>query len=170
MRPPAASPRAPTTSLPEQLGGVRNWDYRYSWLRDSTFTLYALMLGGYTDEARAWREWLLRAVAGEPSQLSIMYGLAGERRLTELELDWLAGYENSRPVRIGNAAHRQFQLDVYGEIMDSRHFARRVGLHPDENAWRVQRVLMDFSSRRGTSPTKASGKFVGRSASLRIPK
>ncbi len=135
---------APTTSLPEQLGGMRNWDYRYSWLRDSTFTLYALMLGGYTDEACAWREWLLRAVAGEPSELNIMYGLAGERRLTELELDWLAGYENSRPVRIGNAAHRQFQLDVYGEIMDSLHFARRAGLHPDENSWRVQLVLMDF--------------------------
>jgi len=135
---------APTTSLPEQLGGVRNWDYRYCWIRDATFTLYALMHGGYTEEARAWREWLLRAVAGKPSQLNIMYGLAGERRLPELEIGWLSGYESSRPVRIGNAAHQQFQLDVYGEMMDVLHLARRTGLHPDENAWRVQRVLMDF--------------------------
>ena len=152
---------APTTSLPERLGGVRNWDYRYSWLRDSTFTLYALLLGGYTDEARAWREWLLRAVAGEPSELSIMYGLAGERRLTELELDWLVGYENSRPVRIGNAAHRQFQLDVYGEIMDSLHFARRAGLHPDENAWRVQRVLMDFLESAWDKPDEGIWEIRG---------
>jgi GH15 family glucan-1,4-alpha-glucosidase len=103
---------AVTTSLPEQLGGVRNWDYRYCWLRDATFTLYALMLGGYIEEASAWREWLLRAVAGKPSQLNIMYGLSGERRLTEIELGWLPGYEDSLPVRIGNAAYRQFQLDV----------------------------------------------------------
>ena len=135
---------APTTSLPEQLGGVRNWDYRYCWVRDATFTLYALMLGGYTDEACAWREWLLRAVAGKPSQLNIMYGLAGERRLTELELDWLPGYENSAPVRIGNAAWQQFQLDVYGELMDAMHLARRAKLEPNENAWRVPRALMDF--------------------------
>jgi GH15 family glucan-1,4-alpha-glucosidase len=135
---------AATTSLPEQLGGVRNWDYRYCWLRDATFTLYALMLGGYTEEACAWREWLLRAVAGKPSQLNIMYGLAGERRLTELELDWLPGYEGSSPVRIGNAAWKQFQLDVYGELMDAMHLARRTGLDPDENAWRVERALMNF--------------------------
>jgi GH15 family glucan-1,4-alpha-glucosidase len=135
---------APTTSLPERLGGVRNWDYRYCWVRDATFTLYALLLGGYTEEAQAWREWLLRAVAGEPSRLNIMYGLAGERRLPEVEIGWLPGYENSRPVWIGNAAHRQFQLDVYGELMDSLHLVRRHGLHPDENAWRVQSVLMDF--------------------------
>jgi GH15 family glucan-1,4-alpha-glucosidase len=135
---------APTTSLPELLGGVRNWDYRFCWIRDATFTLYSLMLGGYTEEARAWREWLLRAVAGKPSQLNIMYGVGGERRLTELELDWLPGYEDSAPVRIGNAAWRQFQLDVYGELMDALHLARRSGLGPDENAWRVQRALMDF--------------------------
>jgi GH15 family glucan-1,4-alpha-glucosidase len=135
---------APTTSLPEYLGGVRNWDYRYCWVRDATFTLYALMLAGYTDEACAWREWLLRAVAGKPSQLNIMYGLAGERRLTEIELPWLPGYENSAPVRIGNAAWQQFQLDVYGELIDSMHLARRAGLDPDENAWQVQRALMDF--------------------------
>ena len=102
------------------------------------------MLAGYTDEACAWREWLLRAVAGKPSQLNIMYGLAGERRLTEIELPWLPGYENSAPVRIGNAAWQQFQLDVYGELMDSMHLARRAGLEPSENAWRVQRALMDF--------------------------
>ena len=135
---------APTTSLPEQLGGVRNWDYRYCWVRDATFALYALMLGGYTEEACAWREWLLRAVAGKPSELNIMYGLAGERRLTEIELPWLPGYEASAPVRIGNAAWQQFQLDVYGEVMDSMHLARRAKLHPNENAWLVQRALMDF--------------------------
>ena len=134
---------APTTSLPEHLGGVRNWDYRYCWVRDATFTLYALMLAGYTDEACAWREWLVRAVAGKPSQLNIMYGLSGERRLTEIELTWLPGYENSAPVRTGNAAWQQFQLDVYGELMDAMHLARRSGLEPSENAWRVQRALMD---------------------------
>lgn len=135
---------ATTTSLPEQLGGIRNWDYRYCWLRDATFTLYALMTGGYTEEARAWREWLINAVAGKPSEIQIMYGLAGERRLTELELDWLPGYEGASPVRIGNAAHKQYQLDVYGEIMDALYLARRIGLEPSENAWRVQQVLMEF--------------------------
>lgn len=135
---------AATTSLPEHLGGVRNWDYRYCWLRDATFTLYALMTGGYIDEARQWREWLINAVAGRPSQLQIMYGVAGERRLTELELDWLSGYEGSVPVRIGNGAFNQHQLDVYGEVMDALHFARRMGLPPDENAWRVQNALLNF--------------------------
>jgi GH15 family glucan-1,4-alpha-glucosidase len=135
---------APTTSLPEQLGGIRNWDYRYCWLRDATITLYALMIGGYTEEARGWREWLINAVAGHPSEIQIMYGLAGERRLTELELDWLPGYEGASPVRIGNAAYKQYQLDVYGEIMDALYLARRVGLEPSENAWQVQRVLMEF--------------------------
>ena len=134
---------AATTSLPERIGGIRNWDYRYCWLRDATFTLYALILGGYTAEAAAWRDWLLRAVAGKPSQMNLIYGLAGERRLPELELDWLPGYENSRPVRIGNAAWKQFQLDVYGELMDAMHLARRGGLAPDENAWRVERALVD---------------------------
>jgi GH15 family glucan-1,4-alpha-glucosidase len=133
---------AATTSLPEQLGGVRNWDYRYCWLRDATFTLYALMAGGYTDEARAWREWLINAVAGMPSQIQVMYGLAGERRLTELELPWLPGYEGAAPVRIGNAAYQQRQLDIYGEVMDALYLARRAGLEPSENAWRVQQVLM----------------------------
>ena len=119
---------APTTSLPEQIGGVRNWDYRYCWLRDATFTLYALMNAGFIDEARAWRDWLLRAVAGDPAKAQILYGVGGQRRIREYELDWLPGYEGSRPVRIGNAAHDQFQLDVYGEVMDALHQARAHGL------------------------------------------
>ena len=135
---------AATTSLPEALGGVRNWDYRFCWVRDATFTLYALMLAGYSEEAAAWRDWLLRAVAGDPADLQIMYGAAGERRLTELELEWLPGYEGSRPVRIGNAASGQFQLDVYGEIMDALHLARGSGLAVDEAAWRLQRTLLEF--------------------------
>jgi GH15 family glucan-1,4-alpha-glucosidase len=134
---------APTTSLPEEIGGVRNWDYRYCWLRDATFSLYALMLGGYDAEATAWRDWLLRAAAGAPDQLQIMYGPAGERRLPELELDWLPGYEGSRPVRVGNAASDQFQLDVYGEVMDCLHQARRAGVETDENVWRFQLALME---------------------------
>jgi GH15 family glucan-1,4-alpha-glucosidase len=135
---------APTTSLPEQLGGVRNWDYRYCWLRDATFTLYALMIGGFTEEAAGWRDWLLRAVAGDPSTLQIMYGCSGERRLPELELDWLPGYEDSRPVRIGNAAVHQLQLDVYGEVMDALHVARRAGLAADPEAWALQKALLRF--------------------------
>ncbi|MGH6884834.1 MAG: glycoside hydrolase family 15 protein, partial [Geminicoccales bacterium] len=119
---------APTTSLPEQLGGVRNWDYRFCWLRDATLTLLSLMDAGYYDEAAAWREWLVRAVAGSPEQARIMYGVAGERRLPELELPWLPGYEDSAPVRIGNAAAAQVQLDVYGEVMDALHQARKGGL------------------------------------------
>ena len=116
---------APTTSLPEQIGGVRNWDYRYCWLRDATFTLDALLESGFTSEAEAWRSWLLRAIAGDPDDIQIMYGPAGERRLPEYELPWLAGYESSRPVRVGNDASAQFQLDVYGEVMDVLHQARR---------------------------------------------
>jgi len=135
---------AATTSLPEKIGGVRNWDYRYCWLRDATFTLYALVVGGYTDEACAWREWLVDAVAGESSKLQIMYGLRGERRLDERVIDWLPGYENSAPVRRGNDAFKQHQIDVYGEIMDALHAARSAGLPPDENAWRVQRAIVRF--------------------------
>ena len=133
---------APTTSLPEELGGVRNWDYRYCWLRDATFTFYALAMSGYDEEAAAWRQWLLRAAAGNPSDLQIMYGLGGERRLTELELPWLPGYEGARPVRIGNAASRQLQLDVYGEVMDALHAARRTGNDVGEPAWAMQRAMM----------------------------
>ncbi len=134
---------APTTSLPERLGGVRNWDYRYCWLRDATFTLYALLVGGYTEEAAKWRNWLLRAVAGDPGDLQIMYGPAGERRLREFELPWLPGYEHSSPVRIGNAASGQRQLDIYGEVMDAMHLALRAGVEQDQAAWELQKVLMD---------------------------
>jgi GH15 family glucan-1,4-alpha-glucosidase len=143
---------APTTSLPEAIGGVRNWDYRYCWVRDSTFILYALLSAGYTEEAAAWREWLLRAVAGEPSELQIMYGIKGERRLSEYEVSWLRGYELSSPVRVGNAAHRQFQLDVYGEIMDTFEAARHYDGPGGEDAWRVQRVLMDCLESRWQEP------------------
>jgi GH15 family glucan-1,4-alpha-glucosidase len=135
---------APTTSLPEQLGGVRNWDYRYCWIRDATFTLYSLMAAGYTDEACAWRDWLLRAVAGSPSDLQIMYGLAGERRLAEWEVGWLPGYEGASPVRVGNAASDQFQLDVYGELLDALYQARRVGLKEDEPAWGMEKAVLRF--------------------------
>jgi GH15 family glucan-1,4-alpha-glucosidase len=134
---------APTTSLPEDLGGVRNWDYRFCWLRDATFTLYSLLLAGYEREAMAWRDWLLRAAAGAPEQLQIMYGPAGERRLPESTLPWLPGYEGSSPVRIGNAASSQFQLDVYGEVMDCLHQARRAGVPPHVPAWDLQQALME---------------------------
>lgn len=135
---------AATTSLPEELGGVRNWDYRFCWVRDATFTLYALLIAGYTDEALEWRDWLLRAAAGSPAQMQIMYGAAGERRLPELELPWLSGFAGSTPVRIGNAASDQFQLDVYGELMDALHQARRAGIKPTEEAWALQHALMTF--------------------------
>jgi GH15 family glucan-1,4-alpha-glucosidase len=134
---------AATTSLPERIRGSRNWDYRLCWLRDATLTLMALMNSGYYEEAKAWRDWLLRAAAGSPRQMQIMYGLAGERRLTEWEVPWLPGYEGSRPVRIGNAAHSQLQLDVYGEIMDAMHQARRGGLPEDKAAWALQRELLE---------------------------
>ena len=134
---------APTTSIPELLGGPRNWDYRYCWLRDATLTLLALMNAGYYDEARSWRDWLLRAAAGAPAQLQIMYGLAGERRLTEFEVEGLPGYAGSQPVRIGNAAHAQLQLDVFGEVVDALHQARRGGLIPRDTDWAFQRALLD---------------------------
>ncbi|MGH7931991.1 MAG: glycoside hydrolase family 15 protein [Candidatus Binataceae bacterium] len=152
---------APTMSLPEQLGGVRNWDYRYCWLRDATFTLYALLNSGYTEEAAAWREWLLRSVAGQPHELQIMYGIAGERRLTELELPWLGGYEKSRPVRLGNAAHEQFQLDVYGEIMDTLHVARCHSVTTGDDAWRVQTLLMDFLESHWDQPDEGIWEVRG---------
>ena len=133
---------APTTSLPERIGGPRNWDYRYCWVRDATLTLLALMNAGYYEEAQCWRDWLTRAVAGRPEQLEIMYGVAGERRLTEWEVPWLPGYENSSPVRIGNAAHSQLQLDVFGEVMDTLHQGRRGGLPASEAGWDVQIALL----------------------------
>jgi GH15 family glucan-1,4-alpha-glucosidase len=142
--PTGAIVAAPTTSLPERIGGERNWDYRYCWIRDSTLTLYAMLSAGYKDEAAAWREWLLRAAAGEPSKLQIMYGIRGERRLTELEIPWLPGYENSKPVRIGNGAHDQVQLDVYGELMDTLHVARKFELDTDGTAWQMQKAFIDY--------------------------
>ena len=143
---------APTTSLPERIGGVRNWDYRHCWLRDATLSLLALMNAGYYDEASAWREWLLRAVAGSPAQIQIMYGLAVERRLTELEIPWLAGYEGSKPVRIGNAAAAQLQLDVYGELMDALYQACKGGLARHDIAWGLQRTLLDHLEKVWVQP------------------
>jgi GH15 family glucan-1,4-alpha-glucosidase len=135
---------APTTSLPELMGGVRNWDYRFCWVRDATLTLHSLLDAGYLDEAREWREWLLRAVAGNPSELNILYGLRGERRLTELELPWLAGYENSQPVRTGNAAYQQFQLDIFGEVANTLYQCRQSGLGPAQEGPGVGRALINF--------------------------
>jgi GH15 family glucan-1,4-alpha-glucosidase len=135
---------APTTSLPEALGGVRNWDYRFCWVRDATFTLFALAQNGFLDEARAWREWLLRAVAGDPAKMQILYGVEGERRVTEREIPWLPGYEGSRPVREGNAACEQRQLDVYGEVMDALFEAHRSGLESERAAWDLRRALLEF--------------------------
>jgi GH15 family glucan-1,4-alpha-glucosidase len=143
---------APTTSLPEQLGGVRNWDYRYCWLRDATFTLYSLLIAGYQEEARAWREWLLRAVAGQASKMQVMYGAAGERWINEIELDWLPGYEASTPVRVGNAAVNQLQLDVYGEVMDSLHEARRQGIDEERSDWQLQSQIMEFLESKWEEP------------------
>ncbi len=134
---------APTTSLPEQLGGSRNWDYRYCWLRDATITLLALMRCGFYDEARAWRVWLERALAGSPDQAQILYGVAGERRVPEMELDWLPGYEGASPVRIGNKAVGQLQIDVYGEVMNALHLARVGGLHADEAVWTLQCLMLE---------------------------
>jgi GH15 family glucan-1,4-alpha-glucosidase len=133
---------APTTSLPECIGGARNWDYRFCWLRDATLTLLSLMNAGYYDEARMWRDWLLRAAAGSPQQIQIMYGVRGERRLTEWQVPWLPGYEGSQPVRIGNAAHNQLQLDIFGEVMDALHQARQGGLGANESGWDLQRELL----------------------------
>jgi GH15 family glucan-1,4-alpha-glucosidase len=143
-RPTGAIVAAPTTSLPEEIGGVRNWDYRYCWVRDATFTLLALLNGGYTEEAHEWREWLVRAVAGRPDQARLMYGLSGERRLTEIELPWLPGFESSRPVRIGNAAYGQFQLDVFGEILDATYQAWKMGVPQSDDAWRVDTALLNY--------------------------
>ena len=136
---------APTTSLPELMGGVRNWDYRFCWVRDATLTLQSLLRAGYLDEARDWREWLLRAVAGSPNELSIVYGLRGERRLTELELSWLQGYENSVPVRTGNAAYTQYQLDIFGEVANTLFQAREAGLGPAKHArHEVALAMLEF--------------------------
>jgi len=153
---------APTTSLPEAIGGVRNWDYRFCWVRDATLVLQSLMHAGYMDEARAWRDWLLRAVAGSPSEMQIMYGPAGERRLTELELDWLPGYAGSAPVRIGNAASNQFQLDVYGELMDALQQGREGGIEADEAAWRLQVALMGYLESAWEEPDEGIWEVRGK--------
>jgi GH15 family glucan-1,4-alpha-glucosidase len=152
---------AATTSLPERIGGVRNWDYRLCWLRDATFAIYALLGGGYVDEAIAWREWLIRAAAGLPEELQIMYSIRGERHLTELEIEWLPGYEDSKPVRVGNAAFKQYQLDVYGEVMDVLHLTRRLGLPPSEDAWRVQCALMRFLEKGWKEPDEGIWEVRG---------
>ncbi|WP_330451938.1 MULTISPECIES: glycoside hydrolase family 15 protein [unclassified Streptomyces] len=152
---------APTTSLPEEIGGVRNWDYRFCWLRDSTLTLGALISAGYLEEAAAWRDWLLRAVAGDPADLQIMYGLAGERRLPESELPWLRGYESSAPVRIGNAAVRQRQLDVYGEVIDSLRLARDAGLDDKPHAWSLQLSLLGFLESTWREPDEGLWEIRG---------
>jgi GH15 family glucan-1,4-alpha-glucosidase len=151
---------AATTSLPEQLGGVRNWDYRYCWLRDATITLQSLLYSGFQSEAHAWRKWLLRAIAGDPAELQIMYGVAGERRLTEYVADWLPGYDG-QPVRIGNAAAKQFQLDVYGEVMDALHQGRRSGLKRDDPSWGLQVKLMDFVEAHWRDPDEGIWEVRG---------
>ena len=152
---------AATTSLPEEIGGVRNWDYRYCWLRDATYTLYALMSSGYLDESRAWRLWLLRAIAGSASQMQIMYGVHGERRLSEEEIPWLVGYENSKPVRIGNAASNQFQLDVYGEVLASMYAAHLAGIETNETEWHLQIELMKYLETKWSDPDEGIWEVRG---------
>ncbi|WP_328924277.1 glycoside hydrolase family 15 protein [Streptomyces sp. NBC_00190] len=152
---------AASTSLPEEIGGVRNWDYRYCWLRDSTLTLGSLLSTGFHDEARAWRAWLLRAVAGDPADLQIMYGIAGERRIPETDLPWLRGYASSAPVRVGNAAVDQLQLDVYGEVIDSLYLARASGLASERHAWQIQLALLDFLERNWRRPDEGLWEVRG---------
>jgi len=159
-RPTGGIVAAPTTSLPEQPGGSRNWDYRFCWLRDATLTLLALMDAGYIEEAQAWREWLLRAVAGHPADLQIMYGLAGERHLMEWEIPWLPGYEESRPVRVGNAAYGQLQLDVFGEVLDALHHARRHGLTGGDG-WNLQKALVGYLETVWDSPDRGIWEVRG---------
>ena len=160
-RPTGGIVAAATTSLPEQVGGERNWDYRFCWLRDATFTLQSLMEGGFYDEAEAWRDWLVRAVAGSPAQMQIMYGLGGERDLTERTLPWLPGYEGSAPVRQGNAASGQIQLDVYGEVADALHLARKGGLPPSEPAWALERALTEHLESIWTQPDEGIWEVRG---------
>jgi GH15 family glucan-1,4-alpha-glucosidase len=152
---------AATTSLPEEIGGVRNWDYRFCWLRDATFTLYATMRSGYREEAESWREWLLRAIAGSAAQMQIMYGVGGERRLEEYEIPWLSGYENSKPVRIGNAASEQFQLDVYGEVLGAMYYAHRAGIENRETDWRLQVELVEFLESKWDQPDEGIWEVRG---------
>ena len=152
---------APTTSLPEAIGGARNWDYRYCWLRDSALTLYALLNSGYRQEAEDWRQWLLRAIAGSPEQLQIMYGIAGERWLPEFEIPWLEGYEGSRPVRVGNDAAGQVQIDIYGELIDTLHAARDAELQTQDDAWRLQKVLLGHLEKTWQQPDRGIWEVRG---------
>jgi GH15 family glucan-1,4-alpha-glucosidase len=152
---------APTTSLPELIGGVRNWDYRYCWLRDATLTLLAMLRCGYREEAVIWRQWLLRAVAGDPADVQIMYGLAGERRLEERELDWLPGFEGSRPVRVGNAASEQLQLDVYGEVLEALYQARAHGAPKDDEVWSLTTMLLEWLERHWREPDSGIWEIRG---------
>ena len=152
---------APTTSLPERPGGVRNWDYRYCWLRDAAFTLAAFLRAGYTDLAEAWRAWLLRAIAGSPADLQIVYGVLGTRRLPEIELPWLPGYENSQPVRIGNGAYLQFQLDVYGEVIGVLYAAHLFGIETTEGEWDLARVFIDEVAKRWREPDRGIWEMRG---------
>jgi GH15 family glucan-1,4-alpha-glucosidase len=161
FRPSGGIVAAPTTSLPEQIGGPRNWDYRFCWIRDATLTLLTLMGAGYYDAARAWRNWLIRSVAGSPSQLQIMYGVTGERRLTEWQVDWLDGYEHSKPVRVGNAAHTQLQLDVYGELMDALYQARQGGLREHKRAWAIECALLKHLKGIWTQPDEGIWEVRG---------
>ncbi len=160
-RPTGGILAAATTSLPEEIGGTRNWDYRFCWVRDATLTLYALLTSGYREEAREWRQWILRAAAGHPSQLQIMYSVRGGRRLHEVELPWLAGYEGSKPVRVGNAAYDQLQIDVYGELMDALHVGRKFQLEPSREAWNFQLVLLDNLKRKWPRPDRGIWEMRG---------
>jgi GH15 family glucan-1,4-alpha-glucosidase len=159
-RPTGGFCAAPTTSLPEQLGSTRNWDYRFCWIRDATISLYAMLANGYGAEAAAWRNWLLRAVAGSPSEAQVIYGIGGERRLTEVELPWLPGYAGSTPVRTGNAAHTQLQLDVFGELMDAMYLCRQTGLE-DEDSWALERRLMEYLERIWREPDEGIWEIRG---------
>ena len=152
---------APTTSLPEQIGGVRNWDYRYCWLRDAAFTLWALNIGGYSEEARSWRDWLVRVAAGDPNQLQVLYGVTGESHLVEQELEYLSGYEGSKPVRIGNAAVHQFQLDVYGEIIDALHLGRVMNMEYETEVWALVRHLIQYVIEHWQEPDEGIWEIRG---------
>ncbi len=160
-RPTGGIVAAPTTSLPEQIGGVRNWDYRFCWLRDSTLTLFALLSSGFEEEACAWRDWLLRSCAGSASQMQVIYGIAGERLLPEFTLPWLPGYEKSAPVRVGNAAHTQVQLDIFGEVMDTLHSAGTVGMESEGAAWALQREMMAYMETRWDKPDEGMWEIRG---------
>ena len=159
--PTGALVAALTTSLPEEIGGVRNWDYRFCWLRDATLTLFSLVSAGYREEAKSWRQWLLRAIAGSPAQMQTIYGVGGERRLDESEIPWLSGYENSKPVRIGNAASRQFQLDVYGEVLAVMWQADHVGMKMEEPDWALMVQLMKFLESHWQEPDEGIWEVRG---------